>query len=180
MENYISIENQLSEMSDYKIIKKQGINLHGVLTSAIGILLLVIPLIISMHFGISIFLGIIGLTAIIIGLIKIIKSSSKTGGEYVYAPTGKKIKKFNLYYNGEHIQKLHFLLQNKDYSAVLKLPCAKDSGHILRIMGTKEGDIVLLQITEFIPYNYVATSPVYVLEGEDAKKMMSYVLRSGN
>ena len=56
MENYISIENQLSEMSDYKIIKKQGINLHGVLTSAIGILLLVIPLIISMHFGISIFL----------------------------------------------------------------------------------------------------------------------------
>lgn len=180
MENYISIENQLSEMSDYKIIKKKGAPLLGIVTGAIGIMLLVIPLIISMHFGISIFLGIIGLTAIIIGLIKIIKSSSKTGGEYIYAPTGKKIKKFDLYYDGQHIQKLHFLLQNKDYSAILKLPCVKDSGHIMRIIGTKEGDIALLQITEFIPYNYVATSPVYVLEGEDAKKMISHVLSSGN
>lgn len=180
MENYISIETQLSEISDNKIVKKKRIDMHGVLMETIGISLLIIPLVISMHLGISVFLGILGLTSIIIGLIKIIKSSSKTGGEYVYAPTGKKIKKFNLYYNGEHIQKLHFLLQNRDYNAVLKLPCAKDSGHILRIMGTKEGDMVLLQITEFIPYNYVATSPVYVLEGEDAKKMMSYVLRSGN
>lgn len=180
MENYISIDNQLSEMSDYKIVKKEGVDILGVLMGTIGILLLVIPLIISMHFGISIFLGILGVTAITIGLIKIIKSSSKSGGEYVYAPTGKKIKKFNLYYDGQNIQKLQFLLQNKDYGAILKLPCVKDSGHIMRIMGTTEGEIALLQITEFIPYNYVATSPVYVLEGEDAKKMMNYVLSSGN
>ncbi len=44
MENYISIDKQLSEISDYKIVKKGGVDLLGILMGVIGILLLVIPL----------------------------------------------------------------------------------------------------------------------------------------
>jgi len=109
---------------------------------------------------------------------KIVKVKSKilffTRYNYVYEPTRKKLKKYEMFVSQSDAQKMIACMNNNDFSAVKNIKKTMGTGFLIEGRGTDNGDVFLVQVFKYVPHDFVAASPVAVLHEENAKFIFEF------
>ncbi|MDR1182826.1 MAG: hypothetical protein LBL13_12690 [Bacteroidales bacterium] len=175
MENFERIEEKIQNMKDEKIIKVKSSPFGSIIVIIAGILIAILGLTIFKGASLTPLLVVTGAVIIIVGVIYLVMKTSKNSGDYIYEPTGGKLKKYKIYIDTSNARKMISCITNKDFNGVKTIKKTMDSGCLMEIRGTDDGSIFLFQLLEYIPHDFVPSSPVIVLHGEDAKIMLDFV-----
>ena len=104
------------------------------------------------------------------GIIKLFISRSY----YTFKPTKSRIKKMTLYFDIHETDALQTCFEMKRFEELARLKREKDTGVRLEAMVAGDGKFAAVQISEYIPYNYEAVTPVLCYYGQDAKMLADY------
>ncbi|MCL2132500.1 MAG: hypothetical protein FWH36_08670 [Lentimicrobiaceae bacterium] len=172
MESLESLEEKIKNMEDEKIIKKKGNPIYSVVLLIAGVAVIVFGAAV-LHGGSLGFLTITsGIVIAVAGLIYILKN---TGIYYVYEPTGKKLKKYKVSLDESDAKKIVSCISSKNFTAVKYMKKVITSGDLIEARGTDDGAVFLFQLSKYVPHNFVPSTPIVVLHGEDAKLMLEFV-----
>ncbi len=177
MENMINIKEYLQILQDENKVTTQRKNLLipiGVLLA--GVVLLIINFIkIFNNDIIQTILGIIGIICLIIGLVLLI--SACQGVVYIYSPWNCKIKEYNIYFDHTQKQQLYNCINHQQWQKLQDIPKNSGSSVCLHAFVCTQEDksIAMIQISEYVPYQFIDTTPVITLEGNDAQHVIQYV-----
>ena len=94
---------------------------------------------------------------------------------YRYEPTKQRLKKYKIYLDSTDAQKIISCVNSNDFSRIKGMKRVASSGKLLEARGTDDGSIFLIQLSEYIPHNFVFSTPVVILRGNDAKLMLELV-----
>jgi hypothetical protein len=175
MEKFERIEEKIQNMKDEKIIIVKSNPISSMIVIVAGILIAILGVTIVRGESLTPLLIVTGAVIAIIGVIYLIKKTGKDSGDYIYEPTGGKLKKYKIYIDSNNARKVISCITNKDFSGIKTIKKTMDSGCLMEIKGTDDGSIFLFQLLEYIPHDFVPSSPVIVLHGEDAKTMLDFV-----
>lgn len=174
MENLESIQSLLNHDSFQNIEKKKQSKVMPSLLIIISILLAIIPICgISHAKYVHMGLYMIAVTLLIIGIVLFVVASHNFS--YYYIPTGKKLKHHKVFVgNGDIAVIKPDILANKEPNFD-KIENKASSGHYLDILGTDDGKYYLIQLIEYIPYDYRTTTPVLTCEGACANALHNLI-----
>jgi len=167
MEKIESIESLLNQESIQNIEKKKQSKVLPLIVIIISILMAIIP-ICGLSQGKYTNMGIymVAITMLIIGIVLFVIASH--GFSYYYTPTGNKLKHHKVFIGNTDIATIKPSILSNREPDFTKIEDKLSSGHYLDIMGTDDGKFYLIQLIEYIPYDYRATTPVFTCEGNCA------------
>jgi hypothetical protein len=171
IDNLESIEERIKNRTDENIINVKNSPGKAIMLIVAGIALVIISII-----GInneSVRIGIV-LTGIVLAIVGIGYWFSNTEN-YVYEPTGKKLTKHKIFLSPYDAKKMISDINMKNFSNLKEIKKVVDSGYWIDIRITDDGSICLLQIMEYIPHEFVPSSPVVILHDDDAKAILNWV-----
>lgn len=175
MSTFESLEEKIQNMNDEKIIKTKKSPIQAILVTLSGIVLLILGVTVISNDMLTLLLSAIGVAIIILGIVLIILNTGKNAVDYVYEPTGKKMKKYKVYLNEQDTHLMISCINNNDFKKISQLKKNLSTGHMLECLGTDDAQIFIIQLMEYIPHNYVPSSPVIILRGDDANAMLELV-----
>jgi hypothetical protein len=175
MENFERIEEKIRNMKEEKILKVKSNPFASIMVIIAGILIVVLGTTIVRGESLTPLLVVTGVVIAIAGMIYLIKKTGKNSGDYIYEPTGKKLKKYKIYIDSNNARKMISCISNNDFKGIRNMKKTLDSGCLMEIRGTDDGAIFLFQLLEYIPHDFVPSSPIIVLHGEDAEMMLNFV-----
>jgi hypothetical protein len=175
MENFVQIEERIQNMKEEKILKVKSNPLGSIMIMIVGIVIIIVGATIIHSESLTPLLVIAGIATASVGIFYLLKKTGKNSGDYIYEPTGKKLKKYKIYIDSNDAKKAIACISNNNFSGIKNIKKTIDSGYLMEIRGTDDGLIFLFQLLEYIPHNYEPSSPVIVLQGEDAKMMFDFV-----
>ena len=175
MNTFESLEEKIQNMNDEKIIKTKKNPVQAILITLVGVALLVVGIIAINNEMLSMLLNAVGVCLIIFSVILIVINTGKNAFDYVYESTGKKMKKYKVYLNEQDTHIMVSCINNNDFKKINQLKKNMDTGHMLECLGTDDAQIFLCQLMEYVPHQYVSSSPVVILHDENAKAMLDLV-----
>ncbi len=175
MNTFEHLEEKIQNMKDEKIIKTKKSPLQSVIISVTGILLLLLGIIVVNNETISLLLAFLGTLLAIPGIILFIINMGKNSVDYIYEPTGKRFKKHTVYLDEQDARSMMSCINNDDFNRISQFKKTMDSGHLLECRGTNDGQIFLVQLSQYIPHDYVPASPVAILRNKEAKAMLDWI-----
>ena len=175
MNTFELLENKLQNMSDEKIIKTKKSPIQSIIIALAGVALLVLGIVAVSNETLAILLVVFGVALTIYGIVMIVINTGKNAFDYVYEPTGKKLKKYKVYLGEHDARTMVSFINSNDFKKANQLKKSMDTGHMLECRGTDEGEIFIFQLSEYVPHDYVPSSLVIVLHGDDAKAMLQLV-----
>lgn len=175
MNTFEYIEEKIQNMHEEKIIKTKKIPLQSIIITLAGIALLILGITVLNNEITSIVLVVFGISLVIPGTVLIIITVGKKSFDYVYEPTGKKLKKYTAYLNEQDAYAMMSCFHNNDFKAINRLKKTMHSGHLLECRGTDDGQIFLVQHFQYIPYDYIPSSAVIILRNNEAKAMLNWI-----
>ncbi len=175
MENFGSIEDKIQQIENEKIIKVKSNPLNAIILLIAGIIAIILGVIIIHNETLKLSVVLLGVVIAIVGLIYLLTKTGKNSFDYVYEPTGKKLKKYKVYLDVNDAKKIFSCINNNNFAGLKNIKKTMDSGHLMDVRGTDDGSVFLFQVLEYIPHDFVPSSPVIVLHGEDAKQMLDFV-----
>ena len=170
MERFKLIEEEIKEMESQQIISVKTKPLYWLVLLVVGIVLIVLGVLIDSEITTPLAV-VIGFVAATVGVVFLLRKSVN----YIYKPTGKRLKRYKIYLNPSDAKKVVSCINSNTFSGMKGMKKAMDSGHLIEARGTDDGEIFLLQLLEYIPHDFVPSSPVVVLHGEDAKSVLEFV-----
>ncbi|MDR0604596.1 MAG: hypothetical protein LBG80_09870 [Bacteroidales bacterium] len=171
MENFERIESKIQNMKEEKILKVKSNPLSSIIITITGIMIVILGLTIIHGETLTPLFIMAGAITAIVGVIYLVMKTGKNAGDYIYEPTGKKLKKYKMYVESNDAKKIITSITNNNFSGMKNIKKAAYSGFLMEIRGTNDGAIFIFQLLEYIPHDFVPSSPVVVLHGEDAKTM---------
>ncbi|MDR0368889.1 MAG: hypothetical protein LBH82_07125 [Bacteroidales bacterium] len=175
MNTFELLDEKIQNMNDEQIIKTKKSPLQPVVIILAAIALLVSGIVAVNNETLAILLVVAGIGTSILGIIMLATNTGKGAFDYVYQPAGKKLKKYRIYLNEQDARIMVSCIGSNDFKKVSQLKKSLDTGHLLHCRATSDASIFLFQLLEYIPHDYVASSPVIVLRGEDARLMLQLV-----
>lgn len=175
MSTFELLEEKIQNMSDEKIIKTRKSPILAILITLAGVVLLILGVTAISNETLTLSLSAIGVVVIIFGIILITLNTGKNAVDYVYEPTGKKMKKYKVYLNEQDTHLMVSCINNNDFKKISQLKKNLDTGHRLECLGTDDAQIFITQLMEYVPHSYVPSSPVIILRGDDANAMLKLV-----
>ena len=172
MENLESLEEKIKNMEDEKIIKMKNNPLYSIVLLVIGVVIVVLGAAMIQSGSLKILTIASGIIIAVVGLVFVVKN---TGSCYIYEPTGKKLKKYKVSLDESDAKKMVSCISNHNFTAVKYMKSGIASGNLLEARGTDDGEVFLFQLSKYIPYEFVPSSQVVVLHGENAKLMLEFV-----
>jgi hypothetical protein len=175
MGNFERIESKIQNMKEEKILIVKSSPLSSIIIMITGIIIVILGITVVHSESLTPLLVIAGGIAAIVGVIYFVMKTGKNAGDYIYEPTGKKLKKYNVYIDPGDARKIISCISNNNFSGIKTIKKTMDSGFLMQIRGTDDGLIFLFQLLEYVPHDFVPSSPVIVLHGEDAQTMLDFV-----
>lgn len=175
MNTFELLENKIQNMKDEKIIQTKKSSVQSIIITLVGMALLVLGIIAVSNEILAILLIVTGVALTILGIVMIAVNTGKNAFDYVYEPTGKKMKKHKIYLNEQDAHTFISCINTNDFKKINQLKKSMDTGHMLECMGTNDGEIFIFQLSEYVPHSYVPSSPVITIHGDDARVMLELV-----
>lgn len=175
MNTFELLENKIQNMKDEKIIQTKKSPLQAIVITLIGIALLILGIVAVNNETVALLLVVAGIALTISGIVMIGINTGKNAFDYVYEPTGKKMKKYKIYLNEHDARTFVSCINTNDYKKINQLKKSMDTKHMLECMGTNDGEIFVFQLSDYVPHSYIPSSPVITLQGNDAKAMLELV-----
>lgn len=178
MEDFEKIENKIKNMSDYDIVLQKKNPIIPIFITVIGVGLFMLGS--SKVVNNDIFeMGTMSIGAIVAlyGLVRLMLALQKDAVDYVYKPTKKKLKTHKVYINTADRAKIEQCIECNDFSKIVGMKKEVTSGNMLHLLGTDDGEIFVLQVSEYVPHTFVPASPVVVVRNNDAKSVLEFVNR---
>ena len=176
MENLEKIEEKIKMMSEYDIVQKKkspivavGLTLVGVALTVLGSTEVIKGDILEMT------VMSIGIIVALYGLFKLVLVCQKDSVDYIYAPTGKRLKKHKIYISADSRMKVDKCIERNDYSKMKNLGKENNSNNMLHIYGSEDGEIAVFQILEYVPHFFEPASPVVVVRGGEARNIVEFI-----
>lgn len=168
MEKFKAIQEDIENVTDKKVVKQSRIA-----PSAIGLIALAVIGVVgalkfedpnsslpTLLYTISAFLFLAGIIKLFIGR-----------NYYLFLPTKSRIREVTLYFDPKEGQILQSSLEMKRFDELKRLKKEKDSGIKLEAMVAGDRKFIAVQVSEYIPYNYEAVTPVLCYYGEEANRL---------
>jgi membrane-bound ClpP family serine protease len=162
-------------MKDEKIIQTKKSPVQSIIITLVGVALLILGIIVVNNETLAILLVVAGVAIIICGIVMIALAMGKNSFDYIYEPTGKKLKKYKIYLNEQDSRTFISCINANDFKKINKFKKSMDTGHMLECMGTNDGEIFVFQLSEYVPHSYVPSSPVITIHGDEARAMLELV-----
>lgn len=171
MEKYKTIQEDIEKASEHKVVKQNSFSLLAIMIMIVAVGLAIAGagsedpnaswpsfLFVASAF---LFLG---------GLVKLCVHRSC----YLFKPTNSKLKERVLFFATHESEVIQDCIEGKVFERLEHVKREKDSGVRVQAMVTDDQNFVAVQISEYIPYTYEATSPVVCYYGEEAKNFIRY------
>lgn len=174
MENYISIEKRLAELTSSGISVRKNNIVCAIFLIIIGIVLFVLgtrSLVESDALNMT--LIIFGIGIFIYGIVKICMDLSSV--HYFYDQTGQRLKKYKIYVETSGRSTIKSMFDNRDFQAINKIKKATSSGCLLYILMTDNGDCCALQCHDLTMDTFEPTTDVVVLTEAEAKPVFDFI-----
>lgn len=176
MENLEKIEDKIKMMSEYDIVPKKkspiaaaGFTVIGVALAILGSTEVIKGDILEMTFMS------IGTIVALYGLFRLLMVCQKDAVDYVYAPTGKKLRAHKIYISADSRIKVDKCIENNDYSKMKNLGKENSSNNMLHIYGSEDGEIAVFQVMEYVPHFFEPASAVVLVRGSEAKYIHEFI-----
>lgn len=88
--------------------------------------------------------------------------------EWVYTPTGSRVKKETIFFSSKQLPLLKDSFDNENFSLSKGIKSIHNGSVRLEVMKTEDQQFVAAQLSEFEPYAYFPISPIYYLSKEKA------------
>ena len=175
MEKYKTIEQDIENITNKKVVKKNRI-------SGIAVVLLIIAVVCGVggtafddpNSSVPTFLFTISAVAFLIGLVKLFADRSC----FLFQPTKSRLKSVTMYFDVRDSDILQACMEMKRFEDLKQLKREKDNGVKVEAMVTDDQAFAAVQISEYVPYAYEAVTPVMCYYGEDARTLMTCLIRN--
>ena len=163
-------------MSEYDIVSKKKSPITGIGLTVIGVTLVVLGST-EIIKGDILEMTVMSLGAIVAlyGLFRLVMVCQKDAVDYIYTPTGRKLKKHKIYINATDRLKMDKCIENNDYSKMKHIGKENSSNNMLHIFAAEDGEIAILQLLEYIPHFFEPTSDVVVVRGNEARNILEFI-----
>ena len=174
MENKFDYIDNVASVTDGDVVKKHTSPVKAVVLLVIGAGVLYYG---AAHLGgtvsemLSSALIIVGLIIVVWGIAAFFSKRDK----YVYKPTGKALKKYKVYLAPNYSNKLYQMVEDGKFDDLKSLPRVQQSNLSVEALCGEDGQYVMLQVLEFVPYNDVPMTHVKVFQGEQAKLIADFL-----
>lgn len=174
MENYNSIEQVLENLDKNIVFKTKSSILPGIIILATGIVLTILPNIVSLSTNsiIPSFIFISGITITILGIFKAFFRKKY----FVATSNNQKLKSYDLNFEAIEKENLIRMCNNGKISNIHTLKRATSNGLRLHFMCTEDMSICFSQVIGYVPFDDVAfTEPIRqtLHEAEYLKKLLA-------
>lgn len=167
MENYIKIEEELKNLSVEGICNKGKSALRSILFILIGVALFVVSLLVpNLSDILKMSMIVAGIGLFLYGIIELLLGMQCN--KFIYQPTGKRLKAYNIYIKSDDRSKTHDLFNDRNFIKINELHKTMTSGCLLKIMATDDGKCCVLQMQELVMDEFEPTSLSILLTGEQA------------
>lgn len=174
MENKFDYIDNVASAADSDVVKKRTSPLKAIVLLIVGAGVLYYG---AAHLGGSVS-EVLSSALIIAGLIIVIwgiGSFFSKRVKYIYKPTGKALKKCKVYVSPNYSSKLYQMVEDGKFEELKTLPRVPQSNLSIEALCGENGQYAMLQVLEFVPYNDVPTTPVKVVQGEQAKFVSDFL-----
>jgi len=176
MENYISIEQVLENLDKSVVCKTKSSLLPGIILLVAGIILIILPNVVSLSSN-SVIPSFIFISGMIITILGIFKTFFRKNF-FVATSNNQKLKSFDLNFEAAERENLIRMCTNSKITNIHSLKRATSNGLRLHFMCTDDLSICFSQVIGYVPFDDVAfTEPIRntLNEAEYLKKLLSYV-----
>ncbi|MBQ8672456.1 MAG: hypothetical protein IJ511_00135 [Bacteroides sp.] len=97
--------------------------------------------------------------------------------ETVYRPTGSVTKECNLYFDLKHLPRLTDMLTAEDLDVDTTMRSDASGNVRLNVLISQDNRFAAVQLFQFVPYTYVAVTPVKYYTGNEAAALSAFLLR---
>ena len=108
------------------------------------------------------------LVTLILGIAMLV-NIKKDKYAFIYRPTQERLKKMSVYISMSDVAKLRNGMASNNYSVLQEIKREFQSGCCLEIWGAAKSQIYLMQVREYVAYQYQPTSEVAVLMDKNAE-----------
>lgn len=174
MEKYTKIEEELNNLSVEGICNKGKNTLKSILWIVIGAALFVISVIVpNISDTLKMAMIVLGIGFFLYGIIELLLGMHCD--KFVYQPTGKKLKKYNIYILSDDRSKTHEFFNQRNFLKINDLHKTMTSGCLLMVMATDDGKCCVLQMYELVMDEFEPTSHSILLTGEQATLVYKFL-----
>lgn len=152
--NYNSLETNILEISNGEVVKKRKNYYIPTFLMILGLWLIVFNnknFSISGNENLTSILFFVGIIIFIAGVLFLFFQKEL----YIHKPSGKTMKRTQVYFNVNDIDKLKKLYAEGRFDEMSELKKNMDSGCIITFIGTTDGDIYYSQLLKYEPYTFV-------------------------
>jgi hypothetical protein len=175
MDNIESIKEKMEKMENEQIVSVKANPLYSLVLLIAGIIFVILGILFVSGEGLKTLTITSGIIIAFVGFVYVLKNTGVNSAYYIYEPTGKKLKKYKASLEESDAKKMLSCINSNNFVAVKYMKKAINSGYLIEARGTDDGKIFLFQLLEYVPHDFVPSSPVVVLHGKDAEMMLKFV-----
>ena len=172
--NYKSIDEAVFELQDVKRGKKSIFGAFCAL--ALGVMMIAACYVLPQEGGganVSSTLLLCGVILAAAGaVLTAVRLGSKNGAPY-YIPTGKAMKRFEVFYDDGNMQRVLECLESGAFDALSEIPKGDSSAAILVCYRDRDGRIAMCQLQRYVPHCFVPVHQALVFAEADAARIKS-------
>lgn len=170
MEKFQDIYEDIELVTNKEVIKQNKISIPAIvmLVAAVGSVLYAS----GMEDPNSVWSTFLFTLAVILVIASVIKFLAGRNS-YFFRPTGSKVQKITLYYDAHQSSLLQNCMEAKRFDDLKSLKKQVNTGVRVDAMVAGDQKFAAVQISEYVPYNYEAVTPVICYYGDDAGKLAS-------
>ena len=175
MEKYESLEEKINHMHESGV-EAQAMRIHVPLLSLAAAALCFWSLAVIQAEALWYFMLFVAVVLFVCAVIAFVAFFRKRTMRYLYRPTRSPFRIAEIYLPLAEKNVLLEGLQKADYKVLQKCKKQQTSNMMLKIMCTKDRQMALLQLKEYVPYRFEAVSPVMVVTNAvDMKEITSFL-----
>ncbi|MBQ4279917.1 MAG: hypothetical protein IJC16_08200 [Rikenellaceae bacterium] len=178
MNTYRSIDEALYEVADGTVIRKKRNLVIPAVVMVVGALIAAFSDRIDIFFprvDLAAALMLSGGVLCITGLINLIVDATSKTGVPVFAETGEKLQRHQLFYDTHKKGELCNCFESGDFSKLSKIDKSSVSAVILTVYSTKSGSMAMAQVSEFVPHQFVPVTGIKMFRGEEGRQARGLV-----
>ncbi len=170
MEKFKTIQEDIENVTNQKVVKKGKISLVAIALIIIAVILVVVGMgSEDPNASWPSFLFTVAAMLFLGGIVKLFVSRSC----WIFKPTNSKLKEMTLYFDVHESDALQTCIEMKRFEDFKQMKRKKDSGVRVEAMVSDDQRFAAVQVAEYVPYSYEAVTPVVCFYGDDAKSFVN-------
>ena len=94
---------------------------------------------------------------------------------YVYEPSGSRLAFYEVYFGQNDMQKVKSCLESRDFAKLNGMRKNEMGSHRLQCYASNKNDVSLVQLSEFVPHEFVDITDVVLLKGKEAASFNEFL-----